>query len=87
MKIGTYLRQLRLSQKLRQEDICRTTGIDQSKLSRIEKYDQIASFQEICRLCDALNITPTELWKNIRDEYKAVDKIPKEEGDAKQANG
>ena len=72
MKIGTVLRQLRISLKLRQEDICKTTNIDQSKLSRIEKYDQVASFQEICLLCDALNITPEKLWAKVKDEYIGI---------------
>jgi len=69
MKIGDYIRQLRLSLKLRQEDIYKSTNIDQSKLSRIEKYDQAASFDEICRICNALTITPNELWESVKNEY------------------
>ena len=83
MKIGPFIRQLRLSLNLRQEDICRVAYIDQSKLSRIEKYDQVASFDEICRICDAMEIYPNELWEKVKDEYVRK-KEALEEGDAEK---
>ena len=45
------------------------------------------NFDVACRICDALNITPTDLWINIKDEYVRKKEVL-EEGDVNQpANG
>lgn len=86
MKIGEFFKELRLSKKLNQEDLSLLANVNKSKISRMEKYNQMISCDEACRLCEALKITPNAMWNKIKNDYTKI-KIPEfgEEGREEKA--
>lgn len=84
MKIGDFLKSLRISKKLRQEDLSSLAIVNASKISRMEKYNQMIGFDEACRIFNTLNIAPNDLWENIKNEYKGL--APPQEGRVGEAS-
>lgn len=87
MNIGEYIRFSRLSKKLRQSDLSEKSNVNSAKISRLEKYNQMISFDEACKICEALGITPNELWGNIRMEYLEGEPFTEETGEEGRARG
>jgi len=82
MKIGDFLREQRKKRGLLQSDISKMSGIDQTSISYIEKYNRMPKFNIACKICKTLDITPTELWNNIKNEYEIKEiKRPPQEGE------
>lgn len=69
MKIGEYFKKIRLTKEWSQGTVAKRAFINQPYLSILEKLSRMPNFDIACRICDALNITPTELWKEIKEEY------------------
>ncbi|KKL56022.1 hypothetical protein LCGC14_2249590 [marine sediment metagenome] len=87
MKIGDFFRKIREGKRWPQEKVAERASINQPYLSVLEKLNRMPNFDVACRICDALNITPTDLWINIKDEYVRKKEVL-EEGDVNQpANG
>ena len=78
MKIGNYIKKIREESDLLQAQLADKADVSQTNLSHLERYNRMPKFDVVCRLCDALGITPTKLWENISGEYKI------REGDATQ---
>jgi len=85
MKLGDYLKELRLSKNMNQEYLSSLTGVDSSKISRVERYNQPISFSEACLICIVLGSTPNEMWENIKDQYKQLPQKRREEGGEQEA--
>jgi len=67
-------------------DIGKKTGLDQSVISFIERY-KMPNFDVACKISEVLDITPTELWANIRDEYGAKEMIERPPKKRKEGTG
>ena len=89
MPIGEILKELRLALNLRQEDISKSAHVDQSKISRLERYNIMCNFDEICRIGAILGITPNQLWEKIKDEYTGIkpSSLGEEGGEKQQEKG
>ena len=61
MKIGEYIKLKRESKEWFQYELAKKANIQKTNLSGIEKYNKMPKFNIICRLCEALEITSTEL--------------------------
>ena len=69
MKIGEYIRQFREQKKWLQKFLAAESSVEKTKLSKIEKYSQMPYFDEACRICEALGITPNTMWQIIKTDY------------------
>lgn len=70
MDIGGILKARRQRRKETLEDVAFRAGTDAGNLSRIERNRQDVSVQRLARLCDALEISLTELFEEL--EGKSV---------------
>ena len=68
MKLGVIIKRERLKKKWRQEDLGKLLGRSQTNISDIEN-GEMPKFDIVCILCEIFELAPTELWKEIRDEY------------------
>jgi len=87
MKIGDYFKKIREKSGWSQGKVAEKAYINQPYLSVLEKLSRMPNFDVACRICDALNITPTDLWIHIKDEYIKEEYVKKKEqleGDAEQ---
>lgn len=70
-KIGIEFRRLRIEKTgLSQDDFARSLGYDKSYISRIESGKQNLTIDTIQILCNALNITIQDLFRQIEVDEK-----------------
>ncbi|MNO05613.1 Helix-turn-helix domain protein [compost metagenome] len=55
---------------LRQEDLAGMCGVDRAYISLIERGRNEPSASKIFELCEAMNISPTEFFQMVEEEYK-----------------
>ena len=87
MKIGDFIKLLREKKNWLQGDLSRESGVGQTNLSYIEKYSRMPNFDVACKICEALGVTPNDLWKNIRMEYLEGESLMEEPGEEGRAKG
>lgn len=87
MDIGGILKEQRLRRKETLEEVAFRAGTDAGNLSRIERNRQDVSVQRLARLCEALELSMTELFEELegrsqsrylRDPASAFDKETRE---------
>jgi transcriptional regulator with XRE-family HTH domain len=87
MDIGGILKERRLRREETLEEVAFRAGTDAGNLSRIERSRQDVSVQRLARLCEALEISVTELFEelegrskdhHLRDPASAFDKETRE---------
>ena len=66
--IGKTIRRLRRKKGLSQEILSSFASISRSHLSMIENGSKQISFQTICKIANALDLSPSELVKCIEDD-------------------
>lgn len=67
---GLVLRKYRKSQNLSQETLALDANIDRSFLSELERGVRKPTINTIFALCYALQVKPSELIKEVEDEYE-----------------
>ena len=72
MKIGEKIRNAREDMDLSQRDIAHLIPMNQSNYSKIERDIQEPSLEQLCRICQILNIDPRYLL-NL-GEYGSITK-------------
>lgn len=83
-KIAYNLYSIRMSKNLTQESLSNESGVERSKISRIENYAEDFLFSTILNLAHALNVYPEKILDlnvivpdNFEDEKKKIPKIKK----------
>jgi transcriptional regulator with XRE-family HTH domain len=77
--IGEKLKELRLTRTtLRQEDLAGICGVDRAYISLIERGKNEPSVSKIFELCEAMNISPTEFFQMVEEDYKKQRNKPTE---------
>lgn len=65
MTIGEKIKRLRVERLLSQRGLAAAVGVDVQSVNRWERGRKQPSLRNLAKLCDALGITPTELWKGV----------------------
>lgn len=65
-EVSDRLRETRVSKGLSQDDVAQAAQIDRKTVNRIEKYHFAPNLDTLFRLCTALDIKPTNLFKGIK---------------------
>lgn len=60
---GNRLRQLRKARGWSQEEFAHQVGLDRSYMGGVERGERNVSLENICLIADALNVSPSELFK------------------------
>lgn len=69
--IRDKLKEIRLTRtNLRQEDLAGMCRVDRAYISLIERGKNEPSVSKIFELCEAMNISPTEFFQMVEEEYK-----------------
>jgi transcriptional regulator with XRE-family HTH domain len=69
--IGEKLKEVRLTRtNLRQEDLAGMCRVDRAYISLIERGKNEPSVSKIFELCEAMNISPTEFFQMVEEEYE-----------------
>jgi len=87
MKIGDFLKKQRKKKMLIQSELSSISNVNQTTISYIEKYNRMPKFDDCCKICEALDIAPNELWKNIRDECVEAELPSSEREEGRGCNG
>ncbi len=69
--LGQALRSLRTRRKWSQTELAYRADVDRSYLSVIELGKHSPSTRLVFRLCDALDVTPSELMKDVEKRMRA----------------
>ena len=77
MKIGKRIRQLRKERDMTLEELSSKSGVALATLSRMENDKMTGTLDSHNRICKALNTSLAELYKEIEEELKTVDPVPK----------
>jgi transcriptional regulator with XRE-family HTH domain len=64
--LGQSIRTLRKQRQLSQEQLAALAEIDRAYMGRIERGEQSISLDKIWAICDALEITPVELFEESK---------------------
>ena len=64
-KLGEIIRQYRNEKKLSQEELADLCGFDRTYISLVERGKRNLSFSNLCVFADSLNISVSELLKDI----------------------
>ena len=75
MDIGGILKARRVRRDETLEDVAFRAGTDAGNLSRIERNRQDVSVQRLGRLCDALEMSLTELFEELEGKAELSDKL------------
>ena len=78
--LGIVLRQRRISQGLKVSDIAKLAGISQGMLSRIENAQVSTSLDTLQRVCDALGLHISQLFKDFDRPEGTAQHIKNNEG-------
>ena len=65
IKLGTRVRELREEQGLTQESLAHIGNLDRTYISLIERGLRNPSFNNLCRIATALNVTVSKLLEGI----------------------
>lgn len=91
--LGDALRRLRANRRLSQEDLALEAAVDRSYLGRIERGEAAMSVDKIWQICQALEVSPVELFtqamaqeKLLRDKEGLRDKGEKKEAAKRRPN-
>lgn len=68
--IGVVLKRIRKSMKFSQEELAFKSGLDRTYISMLERNVKQPSITTIFLLADALNLRPSELVRQVEDEFK-----------------
>ncbi len=63
--LGVAIRSRRQAKKLSQEALSEIADFDRTYISLLERGERNPSFTNLCRVADALGLTPSELLKGI----------------------
>jgi len=77
--VSLELRALRKERKLTQPELSRLSGIPQNQISSMETASRSPSFQNICKLCNAMNISCDEFWRRCKIKVDLGGEEAKEE--------
>ena len=64
-KFGIVLKSIRTSKGLSQEQLAFSTKLHRTYIGSIERGERNLSLKNIAVLCDALNIKPSEFFKEV----------------------
>ena len=67
VRIGDLIKLVRESKGWTQIELSKRADVPQNTISRIEKY-MTPFFDVACKLFDALNISPSEVWRIMKNE-------------------
>ncbi|WP_369823967.1 helix-turn-helix domain-containing protein [Sporosarcina sp. P26b] len=67
--IGVVLKKIRKSMKFSQEELAFKSGLDRTYISMLERNVKQPSITTIFLLADALNLRPSELVRQLEDEF------------------
>ena len=67
-ELGQAIRSRRLAKKLSQEALAEVADFDRTYISLIERGGRNPSFTNLCRIAEALEVSPSELLKNLSYE-------------------
>lgn len=70
---GKRLKSIRLARGLTQEQLAEAMGMQATSISYIENGKNFLSFTKLSKLCEILNIEPTQLFIFDRRDEKNVD--------------
>jgi len=65
--IGANIRKVRIEKGYSQQDLANRCSVDRAKISRIENATEDFMFKTFLEIVEALEITPTELLKDLSD--------------------
>ena len=77
MKIGKRIRQLRKERDMTLEELSQKSGVALATLSRMENDKMTGTLESHNNICKALNASIAELYKELEEELKTVDSVPK----------
>ncbi|MGB2651979.1 MAG: XRE family transcriptional regulator [Candidatus Omnitrophota bacterium] len=77
MKIGKSIRYLRKERDMTLEDLAKKSGVALATLSRMENDKMTGTLASHNRICKALNTSIAELYRELEDESKTVEAVPK----------
>jgi len=65
-EVSDRLRETRVNKGLSQHDLAQAASIDRKTVNRIERYHFAPNLDTLFRLCKALDVKPTSLFKGIK---------------------
>lgn len=77
MKIGKSIRHLRKERGMTLEELAEKSGVALATLSRMENNKMTGTLDSHNRICKALNTSIAELYRELEDESKTVETVPK----------
>ena len=77
MKIGKRIRKLRKDKDITLEELSEKSGVALATLSRMENSKMTGTLNSHNRICKALGISIAGLYRELEDEAKTVDAVPK----------
>lgn len=72
LQIGQALRSLRTRRKWSQTELALRADVDRNYISLIELGKNSPSVRLMFRLCDALDLTPSELMKDVEKRMRVL---------------
>jgi len=77
--IGKRIRQLRKEKDITLEELSQKSGVALATLSRMENDKMPGTLNSHQKICKALGASITELYRELEDEVKTVEAVPKEQ--------
>ncbi|MCK5451639.1 MAG: cupin domain-containing protein [Candidatus Omnitrophica bacterium] len=78
MKIGKRIRELRKEKNITLENLSKKSGVALATLSRMENCKMPGTLKSHNKICKALNVSIAELYRELENESKTVESVPKE---------
>ena len=67
---GEHIRKFRKSKGLSQEELALQSGLDRTYIGGVERGERNISLINICRIADALSISPDLLLSNLKEPHR-----------------
>ncbi len=77
MKIGKRMRLLRKEKDITLEELSEKSGVALATLSRMENNKMAGTLASHNKICKALGVSISELYRELEDETKTVEAVPK----------
>ncbi len=77
MKIGKSIRRLRKEKNITLEELSSKSGVALATLSRMENDKMTGTLDSHERICKALGASLADLYREVEDESKTVETVPK----------
>ena len=77
MKIGKRMRGLRKTKNMTLEELSEKSGVALATLSRMENNKMTGTLESHNSICKALGVSIADLYREIEDESKTVESVPK----------